>query len=120
MKLVGWKPLTKGTLRGFLDLELMVENGHPLTVLECPVHLGENEPWVGFPGKAQVDRAGNLRRKSNGKIDYTAVLKWGDAATRDAFSRAAIQLLLNRYPDALSNNTDAGEAARRSPTEQGS
>jgi hypothetical protein len=101
MRIVGWRPLIKGTLRGFLDLEVMVENNHPLTIFECPVHLGENGPWVGFPAKAQVDRDGKLRRKSNGKPDYTAVMKWGDAATREAFSRAAIQLLLKRYPDAL-------------------
>ena len=101
MKLLGWRKVVRGTLRGFADFELAVENSHGLQILECPVNTNHNGPWVGFPGKPQLDRDGNLKRKPDGKPDYTAILKWADPETRDRFSRAAVQLLLAKHPDAL-------------------
>jgi hypothetical protein len=106
VKLLGWKKVVRGTLRGFLDIEVSVEHAHALQIFECPVNVGPNGPWVGLPGKPQIDRDGNLRRKPNGKPEYVAVNKWGNAETRELFSRAALRLLLARHPDALD-----GEAA---------
>lgn len=103
MKLLGWRPLQRGTLRGFLDIEVEVGNGRRLRIFECPVLLGSNGPWVALPGKPQLDRDGNARRKANGKPEYVAVLQWGDRAASDAFSAAAIKLLLQRHPDALAD-----------------
>jgi len=102
MRVFGWRKLVRNTMRGFVDVEVEVGEGRPLQILECVVHVGPNGPWVALPGKAQLDRDGNVRRKpGTNKVDYVAVLKWGNADTRDRFSQAVIQLLLARYPDAL-------------------
>ena len=107
MKLLTWRKLVRGPLRGFADYELAVEHGRALQVFECPVLVGANGPWVALPGKPRLDRDGNVQRNStSGKPEYVALLKWGNAETRNRFSRAAIQLLLARHPDAL----DAKEA----------
>jgi hypothetical protein len=109
MKLLGWKSLHRGSLRGFIDIEVEVGNGRRLQILECSVHTGPNGPWVALPGKPQLDRDGNIRRKANGKPEYVSVLRWGDAQTRDRFSSAVIKLLREHYPHALDDV--AAEAA---------
>jgi hypothetical protein len=112
VRLLAWKPLARGPLRGFLDLEVELgrDGNRRLQILECPVRLeASGRPWVGLPGKPQLDRNGNTRRKSNGRPDYTAVLKWTTKADSDAFSDAALRLLLARYPDAL--DADAEDSA---------
>jgi hypothetical protein len=103
VKLLGRKPHQSGTLRGFVDVELEVEHGRRLRIHECPVHTGDTGPWIALPGKVQTHRNGSVRLKPNGKPEYTAILNWGDAETRDAFSRAVIKLLLQRHPDALAD-----------------
>jgi hypothetical protein len=108
MKLLAWKPLRRGALRGFVDVELEVEHGRSLQISECAVLVGSNGPWIALPGKPQVDRDGTVRRKpGTDKPEYVALLRWGDRATGDAFSRAVVKLLLQRHPDVLA----ADEAA---------
>lgn len=103
MKLLGWRslPHSTSTLRGFVDVELQVENDRRLQILECPVHDGPNGPWVGLPRKVQIDRDGTVRLKADGRRDYAAILQWGDRAASDAFSEAVIKVLLRRHRDAL-------------------
>jgi hypothetical protein len=92
----------KGTLRGFLDIALTVEGGHPLAVYECPVDVGPNGPWVAFPGKAQIERDGTIRRNlGTGKVEYARVLKWLNGGDPDKFSAAVVKLLLARHLAAL-------------------
>jgi hypothetical protein len=40
MRLVGWKPLVKGTLRGFANVELPIG----LRLIDCPIFVGPNGP----------------------------------------------------------------------------
>ena len=94
MKILGWQPLVKNTMRGLVDVELELR----LQIYECIVH----GPWVALPSKVVIDKDGAVRRNlATGKIEYARVLKWRDKATGDKFSTAVIRLLLARYPDAL-------------------
>src|SRR6266481_890929 len=102
LRLLGWKPLRKNTLRGFIDVEVAVGHGRGLAIYECPVHVGANgRAWVALPAKAQLDQDGNVRRSAAGKIEYAAVTRWRDQTTGDKFSATAIRLLLARHPSAL-------------------
>jgi len=102
LRLLGWKQLRKHTLCGFMDVEVAVAHGRGLAIYECPVHVGANgRPWVALPAKPQLDRDANVRRSAAGKIEYASILRWGDQATGDKFSAAAIKLLLARHPSAL-------------------
>lgn len=101
LRLVEWKPVAKGALRGFVSVELPIG----LTIREMPVLVGAKGPWVSLPGKAQIDSEGRVRRdpaKSN-KIAYVAVLAWRDKGISDRFSKAVIDLLLATHPRALSD-----------------
>jgi hypothetical protein len=101
MRLLRWKPVVRGSLRGFLDLALTVENDRPLEVYEWAMHVGPNGPWASPPGKAQIDRGGNLIRKPNGRPEYTAVMKWTGHQTGNRFGRAVMRMLLDKHPNAL-------------------
>jgi hypothetical protein len=102
MKILGWQKIVKNTMRGIIDVEVMVEHTRPLEIYECIVHVGPNGPWVALPAKVQLDRDGQVRRNlASGKPDYARVLKWRDSATRDKFSAAVIKLLVELHPDAL-------------------
>jgi hypothetical protein len=58
--------------------------------------------WALLPGKAMVDRDGNLMRdQRDGRIRYSAVIEWGTHELRDAFSERVIMLLRAQFPDAL-------------------
>jgi hypothetical protein len=105
MKILKWKKFARGTMRGFLDLELTVENGRTLEVYEWVVHVNERGSWISPPGRPQIDKDGNLR-KLPGKTrpEYAVMMKWSDDETRNHFNRAVLKILLEQYPDALEAN----------------
>jgi hypothetical protein len=102
MKILGWQRLVKNTMRGIIDVEVAVEHGHALEIYESIVHVGPKGPWGAFPGKAQIDRHGTVRRNlATSKVEYARVLKWRDSSDREKFSAAVVKLLLARHPTAL-------------------
>jgi len=102
MRILKWKKMVRGTMRGFLDLELMVENNRPLEIYEWIVHVNERGAWVNPPGKPQIDKDGNVRKRPGStKPEFTAVMKWPQDETRHHFSRAVIKMLLEQHSDAL-------------------
>lgn len=103
LRLIEWKPLRKGALRGFVAVELPIG----LTLREMPVLLGNHGPWISLPGKPQIDGSGQLRRDEKGKIAYVAMAQWRNKELTDRFSRAVIDLLLTAHPRALSDSDPA-------------
>jgi DNA-binding cell septation regulator SpoVG len=73
MRLVSWKPLAKGSLRGFATVELPIG----LKLIDCPVLVGPNGPWASLPSKPVLDRHGR-QAKSDDKAIFTPVLEWRD------------------------------------------
>jgi hypothetical protein len=85
MQAFGWKPLQRGTLQGFVGLNL--PSG--LTLRDCTVHQQGDKRWVGLPTKPQLDKDGNLRRESDGKLLYTVVVEVA-SSRRAAFQAQAL------------------------------
>jgi hypothetical protein len=96
MRLLSWKPLVKGPLRGFATLELPIG----LKLIDCPVLVGPAGPWAGLPSKPLLDRDGR-QKIDNGKRAFEPVLEWRDRALSDRFSAAVVALVLAAHPDAL-------------------
>lgn len=86
MRLVAWKPLRKGSLRGFASIALPIG----LTIRDCPLLTGLHAPWATLPGKPQVDKEGQPKREVHGKLAYSAPLEWDGRELRDRFSRHRI------------------------------
>jgi hypothetical protein len=63
MRLVSWRPITKGSLRGFATVELPVG----LKIFDVPIFTGKNGLWASLPSKPQIDRDGRQKVNTNGK-----------------------------------------------------
>jgi hypothetical protein len=100
MRLVSWKPIAKGSLRGFATVELPIG----LRLIECPVFVGSNGPWASLPSKPVLDREGK-QVKPNGKPQFATVLEWRDRALNDRFSESVIELVRAAHPDALAGGS---------------
>jgi hypothetical protein len=96
MRLVSFKPLVKGALRGFANIQL--PNG--LTVNDCPVCLTNGKAWASLPSKPVLDRDGR-QVEVGGKRQYAAILAWQSRETADRWSAAVIDLVERANPEAL-------------------
>jgi hypothetical protein len=107
-RLLRWVPLSKGTLRGFADIEL--PSG--LRIYGCPVHVaGNGRSWAGLPGKPQIDRDDRVIR-IEGKVQYTRVNEWASPDLGYKFSVVLINLICANHPDALTDQGQGGETAK--------
>jgi hypothetical protein len=66
MRLVGWKPLFKGILRGFTTGEPPIG----LTLIDCGVLVGTKGAWANPPVKPQLDKDGRQKTGADGKPVY--------------------------------------------------
>jgi hypothetical protein len=99
-----FKPIRSNTLYGFCTI--VIPELH-LKITDLTVHKKNDSRWVGLPGKAQIDRDGNVRRNERGKVAYTPVIEFTDKQTRDAFSARVIASLLEFAPAAFDDEEAA-------------
>ena len=97
MRLVSWKPVAKGRLRGFTTVELTVG----LRLTDCAVFVGAKGAWATLPVKPQLDRDGRQRNGADGKPSYSPDLEWRSRDLADRFSAAVVALVGAAHPDAL-------------------
>jgi hypothetical protein len=101
MRLISWKSVAKGSLRGFATVELPIG----LKLIDCPVLTGLNGPWANLPSKPVLDREGR-HAKRDGKPQFATVLDWRSRELSDRFSAAVIALVRAAHPDALGRDAD--------------
>ena len=97
MRLVGWKPLVKGTLRGFANVELPTG----LRLIDCPIFVGPNGPGAALPSKPVLDCEGRQARPS-GKPEFAPVVEWRNWGLADRFSATVIALVEGAHSAVLS------------------
>jgi hypothetical protein len=97
MRLLDFRPLAKGALRGFATVELPIG----LKLIDCPVLVGRNGPFVRLPSKPQVDKEGRQKTDASGKPAYTPTLEWNSRELGDRFSQAVVMAIRQRRPSAL-------------------
>jgi hypothetical protein len=97
MRLLAWRPLQKGALRGFASVQLPIG----LQIEDCPVYVGRNRPWATLPSRPMIDGDGRHKRDINGKPQCLAILKWRDRDLQSRFSDTLVALVLEQYPAAL-------------------
>jgi hypothetical protein len=86
MRATDWRPLQRGTLQGFVTLNL--PSG--LVIRDCTLHMSGEKRWVGLPGKPQIDASGATRKGENGKVLYTPVVDIVPSA-RERFQAEALR-----------------------------
>ncbi len=100
LRLVSWKPLRKGALRGFAVVQLSVGS----TIHDVPVLAGRNGAWAALPAKPQIDKDGRQRTDANGRPAYTAVLQWRDRELAHRFSAAVVAAVRRLHPQDLADS----------------
>jgi hypothetical protein len=97
MRLIGFRPVAKGALRGFVSIEL--PSG--LRIDDVAVFASASRTWATLPSKPVVDHDGRQVER-DGKKQYAAILRWPDRDTSDRWSEAVVALVRAEHPDALS------------------
>ena len=96
MRLSGWRPLARNSLRGFGDIEL--PSG--LRIREVAVLSSNRQCWATLPSKPVLDRNGR-HVETNGKKQFAAILEWRSRELADGFSAKIIELVHQVHPGAL-------------------
>jgi hypothetical protein len=100
MKLVKFTPVkSESQLAGFATIELEAVG---LRFIDMPVFgSGRHGPWVGLPQKPALGADKRPLTGSDGKPLYDPCAAWTDRKFADSFSRQAIGLIRQKYPNAL-------------------
>jgi hypothetical protein len=104
MRLVSFKAVAKGALRGFAHVELPCG----LRIEDCPVFQSNGKAWASLPAKPVLDTEGR-HVKPDGKGQYAAIVKWRDRDLNERWSAALVALIRTRHPHALLDQEAADE-----------
>lgn len=88
MRVKDFKEYRKNTLRGFFTLEI----ANAIEIKDCTLHQQGERAWFGFPGAAQVDKDGQLR-KEGGRVLYKNVILIPDKTTLEKTQAKVIEEL---------------------------
>jgi hypothetical protein len=100
-----FRPFHRGTLRGFATVHI---NELHLVVHDIAIHQQAGGAcWAALPAKPLLDRDGNPKRTSAGKIEYARILNFDSRAVADAFGDAVIEALLTFSPSVFDNESAA-------------
>jgi DNA-binding cell septation regulator SpoVG len=97
VKILDWRPMQKGALRGFAKIAL--PSG--MIISDVTVLTAERGPWVSPPSKPMVGRDGIALRDDGGKMKYSPIIEFTSRERRDQFSAAVLAALAALHPDAL-------------------
>jgi hypothetical protein len=108
LKLLEFRPLRKGVLRGFASIRL--RNG--LRIFDVVVcQAGDGSAWAIMPSKPMIDDDGVAMRDERGKIRYRPVMEWPKEQQTE-FSRRVISLVRSAHPQALDEIAGSPRQAR--------
>jgi hypothetical protein len=97
MILRSWRPLVRGSLRGFAAVTLL----SMIEIDEVAVHVSGGRAWASLPARPMIDGARQALRDDRGKIRYVAPIRWRTRDLADRFSAAVVELVRAAHPGAL-------------------
>jgi hypothetical protein len=100
LRLVSWKPLVRGSLRGFATVEI---SSIGLKIIDVPVLTSANGVWATLPSKPELDSEGRRKIDINGKPTWASVVEWKSRELRERFSDAVIAAVRQAHPDDLAD-----------------
>jgi hypothetical protein len=100
MRLVSWKPITKGSLCGCATVELSIG----LKLIDCAVFIGTNGAWAAALAKPQLDKEGRQRIGVDWKPSYSPVVEWRSCDLNDRYSAAVVAMVRAAHPEAVSGD----------------
>ena len=94
VKLLTWKSINKGGLRGFADIQLGALRINGVMVYRKK----DGGSWAALPSKPSIGSDGTVFKGQDGKPKYTPILEWTNRDTSDKFSAAVIGAVEHEYP----------------------
>jgi hypothetical protein len=91
-----FRPLSKGTLIGFAEVELPRWG---LTINDVAIHSKNGKFWAQQPAKPRM--TGGEVQFENGKIHYTPILGWRDREVSDRFCAVVGEAVRRKHPGTL-------------------
>jgi len=91
VRLLDWRPLESGTLRGFARVKIVPLG---LTLDGVCLHERDGKRWATLPARPQVNKDGELIRKPTGKPEYAAMV-WLTPEAAKRFSVAVARAVAN-------------------------
>jgi hypothetical protein len=85
---ISWRPLRKGSLRGFANVRTRF-----LTFFDVAVHVSNGKAWASVASRPVIDPEGRHAIGSNGKKCYVPAVSWATADLRRQFSDAVVAAL---------------------------
>jgi hypothetical protein len=89
--------LVRNTLRGFAEISVAEMR---LRIRDVAIHEKGESRWAQLPAKPQI-KDGSLVKDVTGKVQYVHIPDFDSREVRDAFSRAVVQAVLERAPEAF-------------------
>jgi hypothetical protein len=96
LRLLGFKPLRKNSLRGFATIELPIG----LRIADIPIVTSHGKVWAALPGKPVLGADGE-HVEVDGERQYASIVEWRDRALSDGFSRAVVDAVRSAHPAAI-------------------
>lgn len=96
VRILAWKPLLRGNLKGFADVQI-----GQLKIFSVGVFRSADGAWGMMPSKPRIGRDGAIVKRSDGKTEYDPVVEWASRETADRFSASLILALEMAHPGAL-------------------
>ena len=93
--LIDWKPISRGTLRGWATVRAGALILHDIGVFNSGA-----KAWCSLPSKPLLDQSGSARRDDKNKIRYTACAEWADRSAADRFSAGVVIAIESVHPGA--------------------
>jgi hypothetical protein len=84
MTLISWRPVRKGSLIGFADLEIPMAR---LPARDVSVHQAGAKRWARLPGRPMLDGEGTPLRDDKGRVKYSTIVEWQTHGVSAAFSK---------------------------------
>jgi hypothetical protein len=97
MTLRSWRPLVRGSLRGFAAVTLPIG----IEVDEIAVHVSGSRTWASLPGRPMIDGESRVLRDDRGKIRYASPMRSQTHGVAAEFGRRVIELGRRTHPAAL-------------------
>ncbi len=92
-----FRPLHRNMLLGFAQVSV---SELKLTIRDIASHQQGEARWAQVPAKPQI-KDGALLKDATGKVQYVHIMDFETRAVRDAFSRAVVDAVLQRVPQAF-------------------
>jgi hypothetical protein len=96
MRILGFRPVRKNSLVGFITISMRL-----FTIHDAPVLVSHGKAWVALPSKPLLGPDGKQVVGADGKPKFAPTVTWASREIGDRFSDAAIKLIRRELPGVL-------------------